>query len=290
MTSSSGRSGLPSRRAVLTGAVAGALTVPVLSGAALAASAIPKLPGEITRTTRTTKLGRKAYQCVDVAQSGDKARIFVPEVARPGSAVKVIWFFHSNGSTRTSMDGAYKYGGELAVDKGMICVCPDYAGSVWTTAPAIRFVSVWSTYVASLWTVTRAYARANSGGGSLMNWSAGNGLLPALRGIYLANATYDMEDLYARDPGRIGPVYGNDPAAIAATNPARLPQSAWSGVRMKTVVSLSDTVVPPRQHGLALAALAKPVAADVQIQYHDEGHVVPGWTQKDMVTTFTTWA
>jgi hypothetical protein len=31
------------------------------------------------------------------------------------------------------------------------------------------------------------------------------------------------------------------------------------------------------------------VAADVRVQYHDEGHTVPGWTQSDMMTTFNSW-
>lgn len=284
----------PPRRAVLTAALAGALAVPLLAAPAEAAtySPIPKLPGELTRTsTRTTRLKKKQYQCIDVGQNGDVARIFVPHTAVPHSTTRqtVVWFYHSNGSTDTSMDGAFKYGGEMAVDKGWICVCPSYGGSLWTSSPAIALQQVWAAYVSSLWTVGTAFARANSGGGPMMIWAYGNRMVPALRGMYLANAAYDMEELYSRDPGRIGPVYRNDPALVAATNPAHLPQSDWAGTRLKTVVSLADTIVPPARHGLALAALAQPVAADVRIQYHDEGHVVPGWTQQDMITTFVSW-
>lgn len=287
---------LASRRAVLLGAAAGLVGVAVGSRSAHAApvyTPIPKLPGEVSRTdTRITRIGKKQFEAIDVVWGKDRARLYVPW-ATPPTAPKpgaVVWLYHSNGSTHTALDGAYEYPGMLMVDRGAVCVCPDFGGSsTWTTQAAITHQVNWDKYISAVFNVGVSFARANSGGGSLMTYAYANNMVRGLRGIYLANATYDMEELYTRDPGRIGPAYGNDPALIAATNPARLPQSAWAGKRLKTVVSLVDPVVPPDRHGLALAALAQPVAADVRIQYHDQGHTVPGWTHSDMAATFSSW-
>ena len=125
-----------------------------------------------------------------------------------------------------------------------------------------------------------------------MCYAYGRGMVPAQRGVYLANAAYDVEELYARDPARVGAAYGGDPAAVAATNPARLPARVWTGKRIAVVTSPQDVVVPAAAHGLALVATAeraRPVAADVRSASHGQGHVVPGWTQQDMVTTFAAW-
>ncbi|WP_336033498.1 hypothetical protein [Geodermatophilus sp. FMUSA9-8] len=283
-----------SRRSVLLGAAAGLAAVAAGTGTAAAApvyTPIPKLPYEVSRTdTRVSRVGKKNYECIDVVYNGDRARLYVPWATPPKAAQLVmIWFYHSNGSDHTAMDGAYAYPGMLAVDKGAVCICPDYGGSLWTTQAALAHQATWATYVRNALRPTVSFARANSGGGPLMTYAYATGMVPAQRGIYLANAAYDMEDLYARDPGRIGPPYGDDPALVAATNPARLPQSSWARKRVKTVVSLLDPLVPPAQHGVALADLARPVAADVRVQYHDEGHVVPGWTHTDMVATFQSW-
>ncbi|TFV64683.1 hypothetical protein E4P41_00080 [Geodermatophilus sp. DF01-2] len=286
---------MTTRRSLLVGAAAGLVTAAVGVPSAQAApvyTAVPELPGEVSRSaTRTTRLGKVPYEVIDVVWAGDRARLYVPW-ATPPKATKpgaVVWFYHANGSTHTALDGAFNYPAMLAVDRGAVCVCPNYGGSLWTSQPALAHQVAWARYVSGVFTVGAAFARANSGGGSLMVYAYAKDMVPALRGIYLANASYDMEDLYARDPGRIGPVYGNDPAAVAATNPARLPQSSWTGKRIKTVVSQADPVIPPARHGSALAALARPVAADVRVQYHDEGHVVPGWTHADMVSTFASW-
>lgn len=283
-----------SRRTIITGAAAG--FVVAVGGANVAeaanASPIPTLPYETSRTaTRTTRLGKKKYEAIDIAVAGDVARIFVPWTAPPFTKTGqgVVWFYHSNGSDYTALDGAYKYGAELAIDKGAICVCPSYGGNLWTNTQSIKFQTNASTYMSSVWTIGASFARANSGGGPLMTYAYGKRLVPAQRGMYLANAAYDMEDLYARDPDRIGPPYNYNLAAVQATNPARLPQSAWKGVRLKAVMSQLDFLVPPAQHGEALVAKARPVAADVQVRYHAEGHVVPSWTQTDMISTFAGW-
>ncbi|MBB3676980.1 hypothetical protein [Modestobacter versicolor] len=285
-----------SRRTVLTGAAAGLAAVAIGSQPAQAApvyTPIPKLPGEVSRTdTRTTRLGKKPFETIDVVWGTDTARLYVPWATPPKARAKggVVWFYHSNGSTHTALDGAYNYGAMMAVDQGAVCICPLFGGpSTWTTQAALTHQVNWSKYVSGVFTVGVAFARANSGGAALMTYAYATNLVPALKGIYLANGTYDMEELYSRDPGRIGPPYGDDPALIAATNPARLPQASWTGKRFKAVVSLVDPVVPPTRHGLAMADLARPVATDVRVQQHDQGHVVPSWTQQDMISTFASW-
>ena len=290
------RGPLASRRTVLLGVAAGFAGVAVGAGPAQAApvyTPIPKLPGEVSRTdTRTTRIGKKKYEAIDVVWGKDRARLYVPwatppKAPKPGA---VAWLYHSAGTTYTALDGAYAYGSMMLVDRGVVCICPNYGGNTWTSQTALTHQVNWNKYMAGVFNIGVAFARANSGGGSLMTYAYAKNMVRGMRGIYLANASYDVEDLYARDPGRnIGPAYGDDPALVAATNPARLPQSAWAGKRVKTVVSRVDALVPPDQHGLALAALAQPVAADVRIQYHDQGHTVPGWTNADMVSTFSSW-
>ncbi|MFC9918997.1 hypothetical protein [Agromyces binzhouensis] len=176
-----------------------------------------------------------------------------------------------------------------AVDRGAVCICPNYGGDQWTSQTAITRQKNASSYMSAIWRVGASFLRADSGGGALMTYVYGNRPVPTARGMYLANAAYDMEDLYQRDPVRIGPPYGNDLATVQAANPARLPQSSWTGTRMKIVVSAADTILPPASHGLALADTARPVATQVTVDYHDGGHVVPSWTQADMINTFAAW-
>ncbi|THG31162.1 hypothetical protein E6C70_13970 [Glaciibacter flavus] len=282
------------RRTIIIGAAAGLVTGALSTTVAFAApvySPVPKLPYEISRAdTRTTRRGKLSYEAVDVLIAGDRTRIFVPHATPPGqkTAAGVLWLYHANGSDYTSIDGAYKYGAELAVDRGAVVVCPNYGGSLWTSQPSLTAQVNASKYMSAVWKIGVSFLRANSGGGSLMTYAYGRRMVPALRGMYLANATYDMEDLYDRDP-RVPPVYGNSRSAMLATNPAALPQSSWSGARMKVVASQLDVLVPPDRHGVALANRARPVASDVIVQYHNEGHTVPGWTQEDMITTFAGW-
>jgi len=284
-----------SRRQLLIGSAAGVLAAgggwSTAAQAADNTSPIPTLPGEISRTaTRFTRDAKLPYECIDVSISGDRARLFVPHSAVPKSktAVGVLWVFHSNGSTYTSLDGAHLYSGELAAERGAVVICPNYGGSLWTTNASIQYQKNATAYVTAVWKVGLSFLRANSGGGPLMTYSYGTKLIPALRGMYLANAAYDMEDLYDRDE-RVRTTYKFDRAAAVATNPARLPQSSWTGARLKTLVSAADPLVPPAAHGVALADMARPVAAEVIVQWHQYGHTVPGWSSKDMITTFEGW-
>ena len=281
------------RRAVLGAALAAAVGAAGAPGAWAASSPVPTLPGEVSRTpTRTTRLGRVPFETVDVVVGGDTARLHVPWGAalkgdRPGG---VLWFYHSSGSDHTALDGAYSYGSMLAVDRGSTSVCPAFGGTdPWPTRAALEHQEAWSRWVREVFSVGASFARANSGGGALMTYAYARGMVPAQRGVYLANAAYDVEELCARDPARVGRAYGDDPAAVAATNPARLPAGVWRGKRVEVVTSPADPVVPAAAHGLALAALARPVASDVRARSHDQGHTVPGWTHKDMVATFASW-
>jgi hypothetical protein len=257
-------------------------------------SPIPTLPGEVSRTaTRTSRIGKKPFETIDVVQNGDRARLYVPWTAalkgqKPGAAV---WYYHSDQWDHTAMDNTYAYDGMLCVDKGVVSICPTYGGgSTWTSKTAIDLQKSWAAWMKATFSIGTAFSRANSGGGPLMIYAYAKGLIPALRGIYLANAAYDVEDLYARAPFDVGPAYNDDPVAIAATNPARIGQAAWTGKRMKAIVSTSDLYVPPDVHGLALLAKAQPVAADTQVRYHDLGHDVPSWIHTDMMSTFAGWA
>lgn len=287
-----GRRGVLGAGLAATLALAGA-TAASAPPARATTSPIPALPGEVARAaTRTTRLGRVPFETVDVVLGTDTARLHVPwTAALKGSAPgAVLWFYHSAGSDHTALDEAYRYGSMLAMDRGATCVCPGFGStSPWPTAAALEHQVAWSRWVGEVFSVGRAFARANSGGGALMAYAYGRGMVPAQRGMYLANAAYDMEALNASAPGRVGPVYGGDTAAIAATNPARLPQRAWAGKRVEVVTSPQDQVLPAAAHGLALAAAAAPVAADVRRRDHPQGHVVPGWTQQDMITTFSSW-
>ncbi len=279
-----------SRRSVLVGAGLGLAGAAGIAGAA-GAAAVPPLPGEVARAaTRTTRVGRTPFETVDVVLGDDRARLYVPAGAPmqgdlPGS---LVWFYPSFGSDHTSLDGAYAYGAMLAVDEGSVCLCPGF-GDALTSEPALERQVAWAAWAGETFSVGRSFARANSGGGPLMTYAYARGMVPAARGIYLANAAYDVEDLFARDPARIGPLYGDDPAAVAAGNPARLPPGVWTGKRIEVVTSPQDRVLAEDAHGLALAARAEPVAADVRRVTHGQGHRVPGSTHAGMVSTFRSW-
>ncbi len=288
------------RRTVLAGgglAVLGAAGLAGASGAAAttaggtAAAPAPRLPGEVARSaTRTTRVGRTPYESVDVVLGGDRARLYLPWGAPlkgdlPGSAV---WFYPPFGSDHTSLDGAYAYGAMLAVDEGSICLCPTFGASL-TSEAAVEHQAAWARWAEEVLSVSCSFVRATSGGGALMTYAYARGMVRGTRGAYLANAVYDVEDLWARDPDRIGPLYGDDPAAVAAGNPARLPSHVWTGKRLKVVTSPQDPVVPERAHGLALAARAEPVASEVLRLTHAQGHLVPGSVHADMISTFRSW-
>lgn len=285
-----------SRRSLLIGSAIGAAGVLLPAASASAApsySPIPLLPFEVSRLdTQITSIGKKPYEEIDVVYKGDSIRMFLPHTVKPyksGTPTTFVWYYHANGSTHTALSNVYKWSAMLAVDRGWACVCPNYGGSLWTTEESLAYQYRAKTYMDSYFNIQSSFLRANSGGGSLMTYAYGKRLVPNIKGMYMANATYDMEDLYARDPGRIGPPYNNDPALVAATNPARFKVSAWAGTRIRSIVSAADVLVPPAQHGQALVLKAQPVAAETSLVWHDQGHVVPDFVSTDMVKTFARW-
>lgn len=298
-----------SRRSILVGAASGVAFALLPMSSALAApnyGVIPKLPGETQRTETKYTSNGTPYEMIDVNISGDLARLFVPHTAKPSltKGVAVVWYYHANGSRYTALSSAFIWPAERGVEMGAIAICPDYAGaSAWTNSDAIKAQKNAVAWIKSQWYVGLSFLRANSGGGSLMTLAYGNRWIPGQRGMYLASATYDMEDLYDRDPGRIGPAYAADiptagptPWALSKFNAARLPATAWAGSRIRVAAATNDTVVPADKHGLALLGKAAPVAIEATSRTFTTplgvgigGHYVPDWVNGDMVTTFQSW-
>lgn len=299
-----------SRRALLLSSAAAAgvgATLVVASPASAAPnySVIPRLPGEISRTdTVVSRFGKKKYEIIDVnipgdRISGDRARLFVPHSAKPGSSVSMIWYYHASGSTYAALSGAYQYSADQAVDQGLVSICPNYGGTQYTNPVALAAQTKAAAWATSVWTVSASLLRSNSGGGTLLAWAYGKRMVPAIRGAYHASGSFDMEDLSRRDPSRILPVYGNDPAALRAANPLRLPESAWAGARLRVTGSSEDKIMPLEMHGGRFYRRALPLAKEATIYVHsgkDErgddapnGHVVPPITNSDMLTTFQRW-
>lgn len=304
MSSEVPRNGAISRRVFIAGgaaAAAGAAAGALGGGVAASAadySKIPKLPGEVTRLSNQKTKAGTLYESIDVSIAGDMARLFVPQTLAPNKYrwVPVCWFYHANGSGYTSLSTAFLYGAQPIVDNGGISICPDYAGTdAWVNAAAVTAQANAVAYMNSLWRIYYSFARSNSGGGALMCWAFGNNMLPRQQGMYMASSVYDMADVFTRGPERVGPAYGFDPVAVQATNPASLPQSAWTGARIRASYNLEDTRVPPQQHAIALETLAAPVAIETSFITHDgggtaTGHTVPSWVHNDMLTTFKRWA
>lgn len=289
-----------SRRLVLTGAALGLGSALVYAASASAApdySVIPLLPGEIQRSdTVYSRYGRKPYQIIDVSIAGDRTRLFVPHTAPPSATVGQVfyWYYHANGSSYAALSGAFQFTADQAVDDGVISICPNYGGSIWTSRPAITAQTNAVAWVQKSWRIGASFLRSNSGGGALLCWTYGNRLVPEIRGAYHASGVYDMIAIARTDPTRVLPAYGNDPSTIPATDPAGLPQASWAGTRLRITGSHDDTIVPIDEHGGALYSLATPVAKEAVITYHSAdgaqyGHTVPSFTQKDMLDTFRRW-
>ncbi|PPF28572.1 hypothetical protein C5D07_04000 [Rathayibacter tritici] len=260
-------------------------------------SVIPLLPGELGRSdTASSRFGRKPYQIIDVSIAGDRTRLFVPHTAVPSARVGqvVYWYYHANGSSYAALSGAFQYTADQAVDDGVISICPNYGGSVWTSRAAITAQTNAVAWFQKTWRIGASFLRSNSGGGALLCWAYGNRLVPEIRGAYHASGVYDMNDIATREPTRTLPAYGFDAATIPATDPALLPQASWSGTRLRITGSPEDQLVPIAAHGGKLHALAQPVAKESVLTLHSSegapsGHIVPSFTQKDMLDTFRRW-
>ncbi|PPF34202.1 MULTISPECIES: hypothetical protein [unclassified Rathayibacter] len=294
--------GLSRRLLLAASAVGAAATASALVATpALAApnySVIPRLPGEVSRLdTVRSESGGKPYEVIDVKIGNDPARLFVPHSAVPGKnlSVPVVWYYHASGSDWKALSGAYKNSAEKLVDQGFVSICPQYSGSsAYTSAPALAAQKAAVEWVTSQWSIRASFLRSNSGGGALLCWAYANRLVPNIYGAYHASGVYNIEDTEARDPGRVLAAYGGNVNALRAGNPSRLPQSLWTGTRLRITAGSADTLVPAELHGGRLRRLAQPVARETTIAYHSGdggqfGHVVPPFTNNDMVQTFRRW-
>ena len=302
-SASQSRSGV-SRRAFMAGGAATVLgaAAGVLGGASAANAVeytkVPKLPGEISRVSNVRTSKGNLYESIDVSIKGDPTRIFVPHAAPPSKLkwVPVVWFYHATNSSYAALSSAFLYGAQPAVDNGAVCVCPDYAGpTAWVNAAAVTAQVNAIDYMNSLWRIYYSFARSNSGGGALMCWAFGNKMLPRQQGMYLASSVYDVMESFEQGPTIVGPAYNFNVAAVQATNAATLPQSAWTGARIRASYNPDDQRVPPARHAIALETLAGPVAIETSFVTHDgggtaTGHTVPGWVHTDMMQAFARWA
>jgi hypothetical protein len=293
-----------SRRVFMAGGAATAIGVAGgMFGGATAANAadytkVPKLPGEISRESgKRTKAGT-LYESIDVSIKGDPTRIFVPHSAPPNKVkwVPVVWFYHATNSSYASLSSAFLYSAEPTLDYGAVCVCPDYAGpTAWVNQAAVTAQVNAIGYMNALWRIYYSFARSNSGGGALMCWAFGNGMLPRQQGMYMASSVYDVMESFTQGPTIVGPAYNFSTSAIQATNAATLPQSAWTGARIRASYNPDDQRVPPVRHAIALEDLARPVAIETSFITHDgggtaTGHTVPSLVNTDMLLTFKRWA
>jgi hypothetical protein len=278
-----------SRRSLVSGTVLGlgaALAFATPASAAPDYSKVPKLPGELGRSdTITSRFGMKKYEVIDVLISGDRTRLFVPHAAAPSLTrnATFLWYYHANGSSYAALSGAFQYTADQAVDQGMVSICPNYGGSVWTSAAALQAQRNATAYVTKLWKVSVSFLRSNSGGGALLCYAYGKRMVPNIRGAYHASGVYDMEDVLLRRP-----------ESVKATNPIYLPQSVWAKTRLRISGSPEDQVVPYEKHSARLYRRALPVAKEVSLLPHSGaggqyGHVVPSQTNKDMLVTFQRW-
>lgn len=291
------------RRHFFTFASVGALGLsldPWRAGSARAATA-PKLPYEVSRVPNlVTAAGRKPYDSIEVDITGDRARIFLPHsvTMRSTAPVGAVWFYHGAGSDHNkAMSGGFKYAAELAVDQGAIAICQNAGGTQFSNPFAQQVQKNGWAYLSSLFTIRQNFLRATSGGGNLAIWTQGKKLMPYIKGLYMVNANYDLEKMYYGDNANysmaVGLAFNNDPAQIAANNPARIGASAYSGANVKVVVSDAahpDTTVPAPDHGIAFVNKVASVAADATLAYHALGHDTPSWTNRDMVTVFSRWS
>lgn len=284
--------------ALAAGGVGGILlaggAVPVL-GTAAHAAATPALPGEYYRKGNQTTAAGTKYDNIAVRISGDTARIFVPQGLLPGAATPVVWFYHGAGTDAAALENGFRKEAEMVIDRGVVAICQTAGGTLFSHPTAVGLQVAGGEYMRSLFQVTGSVLRSTSAGGALATTAYASRLVPNLVGMYNVNATYDLRaaaDAGDARAGAIRSIFNNDDAAIDAANPARYPQSAWTGSRMRIVVaspSSSDTVVPPDQHGLKLHALAQPVAADATVRTHTNAHNTPGFALTDFSDMLDRW-
>ncbi|MGC5172012.1 hypothetical protein ACLQ2Q_15300 [Microbacterium sp. DT81.1] len=290
------------RRQVLTIAaigVAGAAAAPVLGIPTPAAAApSPRLPGEVGRQTGLiSRYGGTVFDHIRVSIGGDQARLFVPQGIVPGaSAVPVLWLYHGTGSSHDALLGGFRHIGERAVDLGMVVICQNLGGSLYTSDVAQRHqINGWN-YLSGIYGIHSNILRATSHGGAMATEVLASRRMPNVRGAYIVNGVYDIVSLYltgtAAQHERIGNVFGHDLALMKSHNPARHPGAAWTGARVRAVYSqpdASDPTVPPQAHAKVLIATAAPFAVEASVRTHSSGHATPSFADSDAQATFVRW-
>jgi hypothetical protein len=280
----------------LAGGIGGAILVGATAAPAIA-DPTPKLPGEYFRKANQVTPAGTVFDNIVVRINGDAARIHVPQSVKPysGVPVQVVWFYHGSGSDHNALDGGFKTSAAAVVDRGAIAICQTAGGTIYSHPTAVSLQLAGYSYMTSLFAISSSVLRSTSGGGALACETYGSRLIPGIAGMYNVNSVYDIRATY--DAGGTGAAtivaaFGDDPAAIDAANPARLPADAWVDSRLRIVVaapSETDTIVPPDDHGLALLALAQPVAAEASLRTHSNGHSTPGFAVSDFVAAIDRW-
>ncbi|TNM61072.1 hypothetical protein FHN55_17845 [Streptomyces sp. NP160] len=304
MNSSDDRRARELTRRTFTTAALSVLSVGAFVAPARAAtpapSPSPKLPGEYYRRgNQVSKNTGVLYDDITVRIQGDPARLFVPQTVKPGQPVRFVWLYHGAGSDHNAIANGFGNLSQRLVEAGVVTICQNDGGTLYSHPTAQSIQAAGYAWAAGVYTVVSNVLRATSGGGALACWTLGAKVIPNIAGMYNVNAVYDLEALYygsapdGRDRASIVAAFGDDPAAIAAANPAKLGQAAWSGSTMRIVVSQpdsSDRTVPPEQHGLALLSLATPVAKEATMRAHSLGHQTPGFAEPDFLAQIPRWA
>lgn len=293
------RNPLLSRRGFIAfaGGLGGAALLGMSAQPATAAPT-PTLPGEYYRKANQVTPAGTVFDNICVRINGDVARLHVPQTVKPNSGVpvEVVWFYHGAGSDHNALDGGFKSSAAAVVDRGAIAICQTAGGTQYANATAVALQRAGYSYMSGLFPIYSNVLRATSGGGALACETYGAALIPNITGMYNVNAVYDMRALYeAGGNGALTVVaaYGNDLAAIEAGNPARHPTAAWTGSRVRVIVSTpnsSDRTVPPEDHGLALISRAQPVAAEASVRTHTTGHNTPSFATADFVDALKRWS
>lgn len=275
------------------------LTATAVGGLPAYAAASPRLPREQGRQEGlTSRYDGTVFDHVRVDIGGDQARLFIPRGIVPGSErVPVLWLYHGAGSSHDALTGGFRPMGERAVDLGMIAICQNLGGTLWTHPTALQHqVNGWD-YLSAVYDVDRCFLRGTSHGGAMGAEVVATQLIPHVVGAYIVNGVYDLEHLYLNGSTQarfsIGDTFGYDLGAIRAHSPSRhVGASAWSQTRLRVVYSQpdsSDTTTPPPQHGKALIAAAAPHAVEASARTHSNGHTTPGFADSDNQATMARW-
>ena len=280
------------------GVVAASAAAGVALGASgpAAAAVSPKLPGEVGRQNNlVTPLGGRLFDHIRVSIAGDQARLFVPHGIVPGTPrVPVLWLYHASGSSHDALLGGFRGIGERAVDLGMIAICQNLGGTLYSSAAAVQHQLDGWNYLSGIYGIDRNFLRASSHGGALATEVLVRALIPHVVGAYILNGVYDIVSLYlhgsAQQHGAVGRAFGDNLDLMRAHNPARHPGAAWAGRRVRVLYSQpdsSDTTVPPQEHAKVLVATAEPYAIEASVRTHSSGHGAPSFAESDAQATIS---